>query len=654
MQNEKKSGRMKMKFIGAVETVTGSCTMLEYESGGTTRFLVDCGMHQGEEGQSFSGFSFDPSAIHSVFLTHAHLDHCGLIPLLYKNGFKGKVYCTSATADASREILIDGARVSRLYEVSDVDHINYKKVDHDSDFKWGKSIPVARDVFFYFLRSSHILGAVSVGLTWIDEEEKRKTITFSGDLGATDSKNSQSLLLKDNQYPFNGDGNDFIVLESTYGGSRKKVRKAGERLDRLYEIISDFFSDGTQQTLIIPSFSLHRSQEILFDLFVLFSTREFTARYPEEYIRELIGKEDSFPAQLVESIPGYKRHFEPSTNNRYRIKPEINKDSLYEYLVPREWGYNCQVSVFSNLIEKLMPVYKEGLKNFRSVDGEDKYFYANSILETNADFLGFEDLPSLIDQVFSLGERCEQKGKIRKKNFRAGNAFFNSIDKYKINKNRYLFEKRIIISSSGMCDNGKVVELLKHHLQDKNTMILLTGYQAGNTNGYLLNNLEHYSPDEKRNRRLNDIDLRLSDVKCKVENISEYYSGHAGADSLLRYIFGNPDQPRTEPIQVFLNHGTNRSRKELAGKIDEINKSLDPTAPETILPMREHCNKWFDMHERMWEVPSNTIVDKMSPISAGLIMDFKNGTVQFPPGTDMKYIAQVSEIFKANFEKLGA
>ncbi|QEN03342.1 MBL fold metallo-hydrolase [Thiospirochaeta perfilievii] len=231
--NDLQIRKMKVRFIGGVETVTGSCSMLEYINGENKQtVLVDCGMYQGEGAQNLKNLPFDAKNISKVILTHAHLDHCGAIPLLYKYGYTGEVYCTSMTADCAREILLDSANISNgeLYKISDVDQIKFNCVDLDSKFSWGQHISIGKDFFFYFLRSSHILGAVSVGFIWQEADFEKKTIVFSGDIGASTLQNEQSLLIKDNQYPHNGRGNDFIVLESTYGARKRECFNYKQRL----------------------------------------------------------------------------------------------------------------------------------------------------------------------------------------------------------------------------------------------------------------------------------------------------------------------------------------------------------------------------------------------------------------------------------------
>ena len=121
---------LKVKFTGAIKGVTGSCTWL-WHTESDTQMLVDCGMHQGaheEEWNNRKAFEFDASQIKYVLLTHAHIDHCGLLPKLIKEGFRGWVYCTEATRDVAKEMLTDAARLSELFTLKDVEKINWHPI----------------------------------------------------------------------------------------------------------------------------------------------------------------------------------------------------------------------------------------------------------------------------------------------------------------------------------------------------------------------------------------------------------------------------------------------------------------------------------------------------------------------------------------------
>lgn len=257
---------LKIKFVGAIEGVSGSCTWLHHTNS-DTQFLVDCGMHQGgprEEWENRQDFPFQPERLKYVLLTHAHIDHCGLLPRLVREGFTGLVYATRATRDLTELMLLDAAKVSCLHTQKEVKRINWSILDEDLGFKWGRSIRLAEGVWMAHLRSSHILGACSISIAWKVGEENR-CICFSGDVGSQTDDNAYLPLMKSGQHPFAS--TDYIVVESTYGASNRapEHQDAALRLERLAQVIAHtLFVKGGK--VLMPAFSLHRTQELLMDV----------------------------------------------------------------------------------------------------------------------------------------------------------------------------------------------------------------------------------------------------------------------------------------------------------------------------------------------------------------------------------------------------
>jgi len=201
---------MKLIFCGANLEVTGSSHLLETQG---RKFLVDCGMFQGghyAEDRNWNPFPFDAASLEAVILTHAHLDHCGRLPLLVKAGFSGPIYTNPATADLARLVLLDAVEVMRynekkngvpvLFDESDVAETvgRFRRVDYNQDTTLGDG------AFFTFKDAGHILGSAFVKIRAED-----KTIVFSGDIG-----NSHVPIVKETK-PL-GEV-DYLVMESTYG-----------------------------------------------------------------------------------------------------------------------------------------------------------------------------------------------------------------------------------------------------------------------------------------------------------------------------------------------------------------------------------------------------------------------------------------------------
>ena len=255
---------MLLNFLGAAHEVTGSCYLLEI---GGKKLLVDCGMRQGPVEYKSQAFSFDAQSIDCVLLTHAHIDHSGLLPLLYKEGYRGKIYATGATCDLADIMLRDSAHIQMfeaewrnrkgkragreeyipLYEMEDAQGA----ISCLIPCKYGEPVFICEGVSARFTDAGHLLGSSSITLT-LDEDGTSKRIVFSGDIG-----NENQPLLRDPEYLHQA---DYVVMESTYGD-----RSHGPRPDYIGElarIIQKTFDRGGN--VVIPSFAVGRTQELLY------------------------------------------------------------------------------------------------------------------------------------------------------------------------------------------------------------------------------------------------------------------------------------------------------------------------------------------------------------------------------------------------------
>ncbi len=255
---------MKIQFIGAAQEVTGSCTLLEIND---RYYLVDCGMEQGIDVFQNVALPVPAGRIDAVFLTHAHIDHSGMLPRLYKDGFRGIIYSTHATAKLADIMLRDSAHIqmsetewkNRKAERSGEDNHTptytmedalgaialFRGVDYD------KRITVAAGVDIRFTDIGHLLGSAAIEV-WLREADADRKIVFSGDVGNTDQP-----IIKD---PTPVAEADYLVLESTYG-SRNHERHTGIA-EVLAELIDRTLARGGN--VIIPSFAIGRTQELLY------------------------------------------------------------------------------------------------------------------------------------------------------------------------------------------------------------------------------------------------------------------------------------------------------------------------------------------------------------------------------------------------------
>lgn len=266
----------KLFFYGGTGTVTGANFLLVTEN---CKILIDCGLIQGNhisENLNRSNFAYDPREIDYLLITHAHIDHIGRIPKLVKDGFKGQILSTPETRDLAELLLEDTVRildtearhegVLPLYEASDLPPTfalwNTLSYHTRKDLKDGLSI--------YLKDAGHILGSAMVEISREDSNKKGQInkIVFTGDLG-----NSPSILLRDTEWITDA---NYILMESVYGDRNHAPKE--ERSKKLKQVIEDTIK--YRRTLIIPAFSLERTQMIIYEMNELFESGEIQTRVP--------------------------------------------------------------------------------------------------------------------------------------------------------------------------------------------------------------------------------------------------------------------------------------------------------------------------------------------------------------------------------------
>jgi metallo-beta-lactamase family protein len=254
---------------GAAKQVTGSCHLITCND---RRVLIDCGMFQGSEEAERANaepFGFDPAGIDVLLLTHAHLDHCGRIPLLVRQGFRGRIITTAATRELARVVLLDAAgiqeedarraqRNNRRGEVLTPPLYTMDDALHTLDFfaadvAYDETVAVTDGIRARFLDAGHILGSASI-LLQLDDGKQPRSMLFSGDLG-----NPGRPILRD---PTPAPAADYVVMESTYGD--RPHRSVPDSVDEMYQAIRDTVT--RRGNVVIPTFALERAQEILYYL----------------------------------------------------------------------------------------------------------------------------------------------------------------------------------------------------------------------------------------------------------------------------------------------------------------------------------------------------------------------------------------------------
>ncbi len=417
---------MKVHFFGATRTTTGSMYLLVVNG---QRLLLECGLYQGHREESINRnccFPFDPRSIHAVVLSHAHIDHCGNLPNLCKQGYNGNIYCTFATRDLASIMLEDSAEIQRadaeflsrkrakknlppikpLYSATDAEQAVRQFVTLNYD----RPMIVAEGVTVTFRDAGHILGAAQVVLD-VREGGRKFRYLFSGDIGRGDDA-----ILRD---PQPVEDVDFLQVEATYGG-REHTAKNGAN-DEVGRLVRETLQ--RQGKVIIPSFSVGRTQQIVYALHQL----------------TLAGQLPRVPIFVDSPLS-------VNATEVYRLHPECFNEEIYGFLR-----------------EKANPFGMENLTYIREV--------AHSM---------------------------------------------------KLND---LKDAAIIISSSGMCEAGRILHHLRNHIGSAENLVLFIGYCAEHTLGAQI--LSGKSPV--------NIFGEPHAVRARVARV-DAFSGHADKHELRRYV----------------------------------------------------------------------------------------------------------------------
>ncbi|MEK6552781.1 MAG: MBL fold metallo-hydrolase, partial [Bacteroidota bacterium] len=417
---------MEIQFIGAAQTVTGSMHYIKTEQ---ANFLLDCGLYQGKRKDAFEinrTFNFfNPADIDFVILSHAHIDHAGNLPTLLKNGFHGKIYSTFATRDLSVVMLQDSAHIQE----KDVEFVNKKRkrlgkkpfeplylqddavkaLDLFVGLTYNHEYEIVPGITLRFYDAGHILGSSIVLLT-IKEDGKIINLAFSGDLGRPNLP-----ILKD---PENIPSVKYFICESTYGG--KTHESATKSEETLATVISKAINNKSK--IIIPAFSVGRTQEIVFTLHKIFEN----------------GKAGRIPVYVDSPLA-------VNATSVFRLHPECFDSETAEFLLKHEdpFGFN-------------------------------RLTYITSVEESK--------------RLNDVAGPC------------------------------------IIMSSSGMCEAGRILHHLVNNIENPNNIVLMVGYSAENTLGRKL------IDGEKKVNILGD----EYNVNAEVI-VMQSFSAHADANELINY-----------------------------------------------------------------------------------------------------------------------
>ena len=448
---------MKITFLGAAHQVTGSKTLIEWMD---NRYcLVDYGMEQGENDFVMADLPITASAVEYVFLTHAHIDHSGMLPLLYKQGFRGKIYATAETTNLCSIMLADSAHIQE----TDASNETKKNLRHSGKVveplytmddaaatmeffrpcTYGEMIMVDEGLTVRFTDAGHLLGSAFLELFLEDSGESR-TLVCSGDVG-----NPNQPIIQNPQAVSEA---DYVLIESTYG---TRLHESTESpIPVLTELLRRTFSRGG--SVIIPSFAVGRTQELLYFF------REIKQQH-------LLPEFESFPVYVDSPLAN------EATAVFLQCDPVCLDQKTRDIMTS---GQN--------------PIWFDGLNTTVSSD-ESKALNADTT-------------------------------------------------------------PKVIISSGGMCEGGRIRHHLKHNIWDSRNTILFAGYQANGTLGRIIF-------DGAESVKIFGEQI---DVKAEIALLAGI-SGHADRDGLLQFLSGF----ERKPSLVFVNHGDDDSTTGFARTVTE-------------------------------------------------------------------------------------
>lgn len=452
---------MKIRFLGATTTVTGSCHLITTNS---HKLLLDCGLFQGNkeiERLNEEEFDFDPSEIEFLILSHAHIDHSGRIPLLVKRGFKGKIYCTDATADLLEVMLKDSASIQEretewknrknqrsgkplvepLYTMKDAE----EALKYVVPVMYDQLVELHESIQIVFNDAGHILGSAIIEL-FITENNDVSKIVYSGDIGMKNRPilRNPTLIKKA----------DYVIMETTYGN--RVHEDNSDSIKRLIDIVLKTIKRGGN--VIIPSFAVGRTQELIFE---------------------------------------FNRFYEENSAYRYELK-------------------DVKVYVDSPMAISATEVFRKNAQVFDK-DTRDYILRGDHPL----------DFPNL---VFSR----------------------TAEESIALNTDP---NPKVIISSSGMCEAGRIKHHLKHNLWNPKSSIVFVGYQAKGTLGHSI---------LKGDKRVSIFGEKIK-IEAEIHNL-EGFSGHADQNGLVQWLGGFKMQPK----KIFLVHGEEDSKSDFAETVKSV------------------------------------------------------------------------------------
>ncbi len=532
------------KPFGACGTVTGSSHFVYHSASGKC-FAVDCGLLQGEGDQSANAVEslpVSPSALHALFLTHAHVDHIGNLFAWLRAGFRGKIYCTDITAKLTL-ISIRDAWNRQPAEDGDEALLDllpslFVCPDRSSAASYGRLYPVegADGLRYSFTPTSHLIGCVAIRLMTAAKGQPHADILFSGDIGPVTDAVSHGGLAPARQIPVSSCG--VIVLESTYGDRPDRepaTLRCDERLKALAAVVKEAVSKGPNPRLIIPAFSLGRTTDLLSDIFLVLATMRAEAGLAGAGI-PAINVESQLASQYADVL-----------REAYAEKRGSGESS---WLNP----HSCLVKLGGlPLLQRLLSASTEPKQEHDTQDGKLVVNWGKAIEGQGL-------------TVFIAGSGTSLQGRVCRE----------------IMEHAKNPEATVLLC--GYCPENSLGDQLReiaaHPLVQRSSLPPLSFRLSDGKGG-------------KPRFWQEPADA----VKINLADMSAYYSGHADSGSLMRYAL-SLGKPLEMPMDFILVHGSNRARAQLAAKLKAglgfgYNKAREVHCPSENYP-------WFDVANKKW------------------------------------------------------
>lgn len=532
------------KPFGACGTVTGSSHFVYHSASGKC-FAVDCGLLQGEGDQSVNAVEslpVPPSALHALFLTHAHVDHIGNLFAWLRSGFRGKIYCTDITSKLTAISLRDALNRQPVEQgdeaLLDLLPTLFVCPDRDSAAAHGRLYPVegAEGLRYSFTPTSHLIGCVALRLLTTVNGQSHADIIFSGDIGPVTDAEAHGGLSPSRQLPMSYSG--VVVLESTYGDRDDRdpaTLRHEERLAALADVIKEAVVKGPQPRLIIPAFSLGRTTDLLVDLFMVLAT-----------LRQEAGLNSAdIPAINIESQ--LATQYADVLREAYEAKKGSGE---YAWLNPharivKQGGLP--------LLQRLLSATTEPKQLHDTQDGK--------VIVNWGDAIEGQGLT-----VFIAGSGTSLHGRVCREIM------------------EHAKDPQATVLLCGYCPEtsmgGQLRAIAGCSVIERFDLPPLSMRIADGPGG-----------------KLRFWETPADEVRINLADLSAYYSGHADSRSLMQYGL-SLGKPLELPMDFILVHGSNKARAQLAAKLKVglgvgYNKAREVHCPSNHYP-------WFDVAEKKW------------------------------------------------------